>query len=221
MMFDLLRGKKPNILVIGDLMIDSYLWGNCNRISPEAPVQIIDINNQTEVLGGAGNVLNNLYSLGANVSVISVIGNCPNSDNLKSLLSKININLDYLVTQKNRITSKKTRIISSQQQVIRFDQETIDNIDLVSEKKIIEIFKNKVTDFDIVILSDYHKGVLTESLCQELIKIANHNKVKIIVDPKGKDYSKYKNAYLLPLIRKRQKLQQDFQLLIQKLLVLQ
>ena len=116
-----LSKHKPNILVIGDLMIDNYLIGNCSRISPEAPVQIIDINEEYQVLGGAGNVVNNLKSLGAEVSVMSIIGDCQVSNQLKELFESIAVNTSDLITEKKRFSSKKTRIISSQQQVVRYD----------------------------------------------------------------------------------------------------
>ena len=107
-----LQRKHPKILVIGDLMIDHYLWGSCERISPEAPVQVVNVKNESIVLGGAGNVINNLKALGAQVDVISVIGGCEISGELKKLLKDIDVDSKYLITQKDRITSKKSRIIS-------------------------------------------------------------------------------------------------------------
>jgi D-beta-D-heptose 7-phosphate kinase / D-beta-D-heptose 1-phosphate adenosyltransferase len=191
------KDKSPKVLVIGDLMIDYYLWGSSKRISPEAPVQIIDIEKENAVLGGAGNVVNNLHALGANVDVIGVIGNCENSSKLKELLQKINVDIKYLFTQKGRITSKKSRIIASQQQVVRFDCESSDEISTESQDIIINTFSDIILDYDVVLLSDYGKGVLTTNVTKSLIKIAkNHNK-KILIDPKGMDYSKYKGAYLL------------------------
>lgn len=192
-----LKNKSPKILVIGDLMIDQYLWGSCDRISSEAPVQVIDINSKTTVLGGAGNVANNLMKLGAKVDVISVIGNCDISIELKNLLSSIGIDSKYLFFQKNRISSKKTRIIASQQQVVRYDLESSDDIDSEIQGIIIDTFNNIVQNYEVILLSDYGKGVLTNKLTKTLIKIANKNKKKVLVDPKGIDYLKYKNAYLL------------------------
>ena len=187
----------PNILVIGDLMIDNYLWGETNRISPEAPVQIVNVERETKVLGGAGNVAHNLKTLGANVEVLSVIGGCEISEQLQHLLREVGINSNNLVVQNDRITSKKTRIISSHQQVIRYDIESAEDISIHSEKLLIDKFKSILKNFDLVILSDYGKGVLTEYITQEVINTANSNKIKVIVDPKGSDYSKYKSAHLL------------------------
>jgi len=192
-----LQGKAPKILVIGDLMIDHYLWGSCERISPEAPVQVINVDNESTVLGGSGNVINNLKALGAQVDVISVIGDCETSDELKILLNDINVNSKYLITQKDRITSKKSRIIAAQQQVVRYDRESTDEISTKSQTTILNTFKKIITNYDAVLLSDYGKGVLTADLTQSLIAIANDNNKKVLIDPKGLDYSKYKGAYLL------------------------
>jgi len=196
-MIDSIQKIKPKILVIGDLMIDKYLWGDCNRISPEAPVQIINVKKETKVLGGAGNVAHNLKTLDANVEVLSVIGGCEISKELKSLFADINLKTDYLIEQKDRVTSKKTRIISSHQQVIRYDIESQEDISSSSEEELLKIYQTILDEFDIVILSDYGKGVLTESITRQIINIANLKNIKVIVDPKGSDYSKYTSAYLL------------------------
>ena len=192
-----LQNKTPKILVVGDLMIDHYLWGSSERISPEAPVQVVDVDSESTVLGGAGNVINNLNALGALVDVISVIGECETSKELKDLLCDIKIETQYLITQKNRVTSKKSRIIAAQQQVIRYDRESTSEINNKSQVAILKVFKKIVNNYDVILLSDYGKGLLTFELTQSLISIANENKKKVLVDPKGLDYSKYKGAYLL------------------------
>jgi len=192
-----IQAKTPKVLVVGDLMIDQYLWGKSERISPEAPVQVISIKNESATLGGAGNVINNLKALGANVDIISVVGNCEISNELKQLLKNTKISTKYLITQNDRITSKKSRVISSQQQVIRFDRESTDEISLNSQDNILKIFKKIIKNYEIILLSDYGKGVLTSNLTCSLINIANKHSKKVLVDPKGKDFSKYKGAYLL------------------------
>ena len=192
-----LTANNPKILVIGDLMIDHYLWGSCDRISPEAPVQVVNVDNENILLGGAGNVINNLKTLGAKVDVISVIGSCNVSEELVNLLLKIKLETKFLITQKDYITCKKTRIIAEKQQVVRYDRDNACEINKDTEKSIIEIFKNTIKNYDLVLLSDYGKGLLTFNLTQSLIKIAHNNQKKILVDPKGKDFSKYKGAYLL------------------------
>jgi D-beta-D-heptose 7-phosphate kinase/D-beta-D-heptose 1-phosphate adenosyltransferase len=189
--------NNPKILVLGDLIIDDYLWGSSERISPEAPVQIVNISKKSTVLGGAGNVVKNLNALGAEVDIISVIGDCKVSIEVKNLLSQINVKTSNLVTEKNRITSKKSRVISSNQQVIRYDFESINEINSQSQKIILDKFNQMIINYDIVLLSDYGKGLLTKELTQSLIKIAKKYKKKVLIDPKGQDYSKYNGAFLL------------------------
>jgi len=188
--------KIPNILVIGDLMIDEYLWGNCERISPEAPVQIVDIKKETTLLGGAGNVISNLVSLGAHVEVLSVIGDDEVGLLVKSMLTKQGVKAS-LIEQKGRKTSRKTRLMASHSQVVRYDKESKNNISVDSVKALYEKFQEKINSYDIVLLSDYNKGVLTNELLDKVITYANKNSKKVLVDPKGNDFTKYKGAYLL------------------------
>jgi D-beta-D-heptose 7-phosphate kinase/D-beta-D-heptose 1-phosphate adenosyltransferase len=194
---EILKKSKPNILVIGDLMIDHYLWGSCERISPEAPVQVVDIARETTVLGGAGNVINNLNALGANVSVSSVIGDDENGEELLQMLKTIGVNSDNIITQTGRKTSKKSRVIAVSQQVLRYDRESKDDITDKSVEDILASLVLDINSYDAVILSDYGKGVLTDALCLKVILLANEHNVKVLVDPKGSDFSKYRGAYLL------------------------
>ena len=194
---DRLKQSKPNILVVGDLMLDHYLWGNCERISPEAPVQVVDIQKETTVLGGAGNVINNLVTLGADVTVLSVIGEDKNGEELLLMLENFGVDTRSLVKQKDRFTSKKSRVIAVHQQIIRYDMESKNDIDLKSEDELYSRFEKIVEDFDVILLSDYGKGVLTESLTCRLINLAKKYGKFVLVDPKGDDYSKYKGATLI------------------------
>lgn len=193
----ILKNFSPNILVIGDLMIDHYLWGSCERISPEAPVQVVDIAKETTVLGGAGNVINNLRVLGAKVSVGSVIGDDDNGVELVRMLKNIGVDTNNIITLQGRKTSKKSRVIASSQQVLRYDKESKEDISKTASDEIINSLKETVSDYDAVVLSDYGKGVLSQDLCQGIIKLCNKESVKVLVDPKGSDYSKYRGAYLL------------------------
>jgi len=196
-MFLDLKNKQPKILVIGDLILDKYLWGDTSRISPEAPVQIVDIKNKTTSLGGAGNVVKNLIELNADIGLISVTGNCNIASDIKSMLVSLGVNTKHIITEENRQSSVKTRIISSQQQVVRYDLECKNDISIESENKIINLATKVIKDFDLIILSDYAKGVLTPKLVSSVIKIAKKLNVKVIADPKGKDYTKYSGSYLL------------------------
>jgi D-beta-D-heptose 7-phosphate kinase/D-beta-D-heptose 1-phosphate adenosyltransferase len=194
---DRIRNKNPHIAVIGDLMIDHYIWGDCTRISPEAPVQIVSTNKESTVLGGAGNVVNNLHSLNAKVSLFSVIGDDRNADELSQLLSSTPLHEISIVNEVGRVTTRKSRIIASSQQVIRYDTETTENILLASQFELLESLKKHFFDYDAILLSDYGKGVLTPTLTKDIISLAIAMNKPILVDPKGTDYSKYHGATLL------------------------
>lgn len=186
----------PKILVVGDLMIDHYLWGVVNRISPEAPVPVVDIDKETMLLGGAGNVVHNLYSLGCEVSVLSVIGKDIVGKELKEMLSAIKT-ASYLIEEEGRKTSKKSRIMASHQQVVRYDKESKEPISIQSSEALYKIFIDLCEVHDIILLSDYGKGVLGKALTLKIIAYAHTKHKKVLVDPKGDDYSKYYGAYLL------------------------
>ncbi len=203
--------KKPNILVIGDLMIDEYLWGSCERISPEAPVQIVDINKETYFLGGAGNVVSNLLSLGANVELISVIGDDEVGKDLRNMLLKLDVK-SILIEEKNRKTSKKTRLMASHSQVVRYDKESKNPITAQSVNKLFKEFIKRITSYDTILLSDYAKGVLTSELIEKIITYANEKNIKVLVDPKGNDFSKYKGAYLLTPNKKESEIASDIKI---------
>ncbi len=191
------KNAQPNILVVGDLMIDHYLWGSCERVSPEAPVQVVDITKETTLLGGAGNVINNLITLGAKVDVCSVIGDDANGVELVEMLRAIGVDDKNITLQEGRATSKKSRVIAVSQQVLRYDKESKEDITQRSQKKILEGLQESLAKYEAVILSDYGKGVLTEDLCQKIISLAKSRGVKVLVDPKGSDFTKYSGAYLL------------------------
>jgi len=180
------------IAVIGDFMIDHYLWGKSNRISPEAPMPVVEVVKEEDRLGGAGNVVNNLLSLGADVIISTVLGN--ESERMLKLLK--NVNTDGVFIDKNRKTIVKSRVIASNHQVIRYDKETKNNISKEYEEKILNFLTSKIDEIDLILLSDYNKGVLTESLTQNIIDLANQNDKKLIIDPKDNFY-KYQNAYMI------------------------
>jgi D-beta-D-heptose 7-phosphate kinase/D-beta-D-heptose 1-phosphate adenosyltransferase len=199
---DRLKKHRPHILVVGDLMLDHYLWGKCERISPEAPVQVVDIRKETTVLGGAGNVIYNLHALGAHVSVASVIGDDDIANEMVEQLDKSSVDSTLLLRASERKTTKKSRVIASNQQIVRIDKEDKDDIDDAQADTIVSQLAEKIATYDLVILSDYGKGVLTPFLTQSLITLANKHGKKVLVDPKGTDYSKYSGAYLLTPNRK-------------------
>jgi len=204
--------KQAKILVLGDLMIDHYLWGTCDRISPEAPVQVVDIKNETALLGGAGNVVNNLLALEAKVHVISVLGFDEIAKELRVLLgNNENISFD-LIQEENRKSSKKSRVMASHSQILRFDNESKEDISKTSEEKVLESFKACLDEYDLVLLSDYGKGVLTAKLLKNIIAFAKTKNKKVLIDPKGKDFTKYKGAFLLTPNKKEAEIVCEFEI---------
>jgi D-beta-D-heptose 7-phosphate kinase/D-beta-D-heptose 1-phosphate adenosyltransferase len=193
---DFRHSSNVTVLVIGDLMLDNYLIGKCHRISPEAPVQIVEVEREDHLLGGAGNVINNLISLGASAGVLSVLGDDHTAVQIFDLLKRLKVHL-HVITEKGRTSSLKSRIIVDKHQVVRFDRESSNCISEESEVELTRRFERIIGDYDIVVLSDYGKGLLTYELTRRIIEISNHNKKRVIVDPKGVNFEKYSGAYLL------------------------
>ncbi len=195
--FKNLSFHTPKILVVGDFMLDHYLWGKCERISPEAPVQIIDVVKESETLGGACNVINNLIDLNAEVIACGVIGEDTSGEKIVTMLQEKGVDTQGIFTQSGRKTSKKSRIIASHQQVVRVDRESKELINDAMCEEILRFIDRNIDFIDVILLSDYGKGVLRDDLTQSIIDSANRKNKLLLVDPKGKDYSKYKGAYLL------------------------
>ncbi|MDO5045685.1 D-glycero-beta-D-manno-heptose-7-phosphate kinase [Campylobacter sp.] len=187
--------REVRVLVVGDLMLDHYIWGSCDRISPEAPVQVVKIKDETKRLGGAGNVVLNLLSLGAKVGVVSVVGDDETGEDIVNILKNFGAKPEFIKPQAGRITSVKSRVMATHQQVVRIDKESAE--DITCEEELIEKFQAVLDGYDVVLLSDYAKGVLTAKVCEALIKCSNFRHKPILVDPKGKDYSKYMGATLI------------------------
>ncbi|MEO3407310.1 D-glycero-beta-D-manno-heptose-7-phosphate kinase [Mucilaginibacter sp. CAU 1740] len=194
--------NKPKILVIGDLMIDRYIYGNSSRLSPEAPVPIVNIQNESITLGGAANVIQNLVSLGANVNVAGIIGNDNAGIQLIEHLEIDFLDTDLIVKDSTRVTTLKTRIMVGNHQLVRLDNEVTHPMAVELENELIEKIDDAVREADIVVLSDYNKGLLTESFTSRVIALATLYEKKVIVDPKGLDYRKYKGAFLIKPNRK-------------------
>ena len=190
--------QNKKVLVIGDIMLDQYIFGSVTRISPEAPIPIININKTEYSTGGAGNVLKNLNSLNIKTSFISIIGDDTAGKTLKKYIEKLK-NVEYaLLTDKNRETTCKTRYMSDGQQLFRTDHETIDDLDKTMKEKIFKYFQLFIKQTDIIIFSDYGKGIfLDQKFCQKIIKTALKVNKKIVVDPKGSNFEKYKGAFFI------------------------
>jgi D-beta-D-heptose 7-phosphate kinase/D-beta-D-heptose 1-phosphate adenosyltransferase len=195
--FDLTQFDRCRLLVVGDLMIDEYVWGNVDRISPEAPVQVVAVNNQDYTLGGSGNVVNNLAALEADVAVLGVVGTGRDGDLLLNILSKLGPDPGGIIQEAGRPTTKKTRVIAEHQQVLRIDRETRKKISANTFASICAMAEKIIPDVDVILISDYGKGLITRELIAKLVKLAAANGKMIIADPKGLDFSKYAGITLL------------------------
>ena len=198
----LFQNPAPRVLVVGDLMADHYLWGKAERISPEAPVQVLDVERETEVPGGAGNVVANLLALGAQVQVASVVGDDEAGRKVRTMLSEAGADCSGIVEEPGRRTSRKSRLMGGHQQVLRFDLETKSDIAAASVGALLKAVEERLPKADIVVFSDYGKGVLTVDVCQGIIRRAAAAGKKVLVDPKGTDYSKYEGAFTVTPNRK-------------------
>ena len=189
-------GRK-NILVIGDVMIDTYYSGDVKRISPEAPVPVFRKKAERSVLGGAANVAANLVAAGQNVSVMAMVGNDDNANKLKDIFEKSGINTK-LVISLNRKTTEKTRFLASNnQQVLRLDVEDTAPLSIDDGKRMLDSLAEVVDQFDLILLSDYLKGLLTYEFTQGVLQLAKSKGIHAIIDVKDPKTEKYKDAYLL------------------------
>ncbi len=202
---DLNEWAKVRLLVVGDVMLDEYLWGGVERISPEAPVQVVDIHKETTVLGGAGNVVRNLKALGAWVTLAGAIGPDETGRKLAGLLSRERVDAAELVEVVGRKTSSKTRVMAGHQQVVRVDRESREPIQRSTVRRIVGLAKEGLSHFDGLILSDYAKGVLTPGLIKGLTGLFREAGKPVIVDPKGRSYARYRGATILTPNRREAK----------------
>jgi D-beta-D-heptose 7-phosphate kinase/D-beta-D-heptose 1-phosphate adenosyltransferase len=190
------------VLVVGDLMLDEYVWGKAERISPEAPVQVVEVARDELRLGGAGNVCNNLAALGVQVEVASVLGDDADGLLLRQLLAERGIGTDGIILAAGRTTSRKTRVLASSQQIVRIDRETRTVINAAQEAQLLATIRATLPACRAILVSDYLKGVLSESLLQALITLGRTKGIPVVIDPKGSDYRKYRGATALTPNRK-------------------
>jgi D-beta-D-heptose 7-phosphate kinase/D-beta-D-heptose 1-phosphate adenosyltransferase len=196
------RLGQSHILVVGDLMLDEYLWGSTDRISPEAPVPVVDIARQDLRLGGAGNVIHNLITFGCQVHVAGVIGDDADGMALRQLLDALHIDTAGVFGVAGRTTSRKTRILATNQQMLRIDRESREAINAATEERLVQAVETKISGLQALILSDYGKGLLTPSLLSRIIDLGRRFGVPVLVDPKGADFTRYRRATLLTPNRK-------------------
>ena len=185
--------SSKKILVIGDLILDKFLYGTVSRISPEAPVPVVDVTKETFMPGGAGNVTNNISSLGAKALLAGVIGNDSSGETLTSGLKTRNINTDGIIIDEARPTTIKTRVIAHHQQIVRYDRESREKLSPGALSKMIDYVACAAQAADAIMISDYGKGVITSDLLKKVIPLANKKGIPITVDPKIEHFLQYKN----------------------------
>jgi len=191
------KTQNVKILCVGDIMLDHFSYGTVSRISPEAPVPVLNIHRKSQTLGGAGNVLRNLATLGVQSYFCGIVGSDAEASLIENEVNQLKGVESLLVVEENRQTTVKTRLIASGQQMIRADQEETTDILPISQQAIQEFVESKIQEMDAVILSDYGKGVLTNTLLRALIDISRAHNIPVIIDPKGKDYSIYRHATVI------------------------
>ncbi len=184
------------VLVIGDLMLDRYHFGRVTRISPEAPVPVVDVERTENRPGGAANVALNIRSLGAAVTLCGVIGNDDHGDLLIKSLAVQGLDASLVITTSDRPTTTKTRIIGNNQQILRVDHESREGIGKQLEEELINSLRKRIQEFDAIILEDYDKGLLGPNLIEAVVQLANAAQVPVVVDPKYRNFLAYKGVTL-------------------------
>jgi rfaE bifunctional protein kinase chain/domain len=187
---------RKKILVIGDLILDRYIWGKVDRISPEAPVPVVEVTKEDFLLGGASNVAHNIVALGGSATIVGVVGNDRAGDVLTNLLDKQGIEC-HGAFRCSRNTIVKTRVIAHNQQVVRFDKEDKDRLDGKTAVRLFEYIREVIHDHDAVIISDYKKGVISSELIKAVLKSAKPSHIFVSVDPKVGHFKFYKNVSLI------------------------
>jgi D-glycero-beta-D-manno-heptose-7-phosphate kinase len=192
------RASERFIVVYGDVMLDEFVWGDVTRISPEAPVPVVDIRRESVHLGGAANVLANLVALGTRSSVVGVTGNDSANDRLRAELKEASASPhDTLIVDESRPTTLKTRIIAHSQLVVRADRERRDPVDEKTEERIIEVLKKAIPEADAFLVSDYDKGAVTPRVLAEVLPLAYGRGIPVLVDPKIRNFDAYRPATLV------------------------
>ena len=191
------RFGSARVLVVGDIILDEYIWGSVSRISPEAPVPVVEVRKQTQMLGGAGNVVSNLVSLGAKPMLCGVVGDDQPGSMVLSKIKNMGLETDAIFIDKQRPTSVKTRVIAHSQQVVRFDRESKAPISRKILDQILERASSYLKSAHVIIVSDYGKGVISRELIEHLQALGGESEIPIIVDPKIGNFSYYKGVDIL------------------------
>ena len=187
-----------NVLIIGDVMVDYYLFGEVNRISPEAPVPVVEVMTRESRLGGAANVALNILELGAKPILLSMIGRDNTGNLLIKMMKELGVRSNHVLQHKGRVTTLKTRVFDEDKQVVRFDEEEVEDLETTQEHLIIKEFRKILANdkVDIIIMQDYNKGVLTKHFIKQVLLLATKNGIPVAVDPKERNFFEYQNVDL-------------------------
>ena len=192
---DLIRAfKDSRILVIGDFILDQFVWGNVERISPEAPVPVVNVQRESYMPGGSLNVANNIHTLGGTVYPCGVVGRDLEGRMLLKVIRREGIDTGGIVYENDRPTSLKTRVIAHSQQVVRFDRENATDISTEAARKIIRFVRQRISAADVLVIEDYGKGVIGPALLKEITGLARRAGKQVLVDPKEKNFPHYSNV---------------------------
>ena len=189
--------KSKKILVVGDIMLDKYIWGEVSRISPEAPVQVVHVQKETYAPGGASNVASNAAALDGKVYIAGIAGNDEAKNILLRELKSMEINTEGIFTDSDKPTTQKVRIVGRSQQLLRVDYEKKEHVHRDIENLLIDFLKKIINDVDVVVISDYAKGVITPKFCDALMQASKEHNKPVIVDPKPKHINLYSNVALI------------------------
>jgi len=195
-----MNGKR--IAVIGDLMLDRYIWGNVSRISPEAPVPVVELDQEQDRLGGAANVAKNIKSLGGEPLLVGVIGADNSGKRLHEIIRESGFSADGIVVDGTRPTTVKTRVIAHNQHVVRIDRETKTDISFIIQNKILDVLHNRLQNLDGIIIEDYNKGVIVKGLITQIINLAHEFSKPITIDPKYNNFFEYRDVTVFKPNRK-------------------
>ena len=190
----LARFRDCPVLIVGDLMLDEYLWGHVNRISPEAPVPVVEVQRRSFTAGGAANTAANVASLGGSAIIAGIVGDDAEGARIRDLMAGLGIDTSAIVTDSARPTTTKTRVVAHSQQMVRIDHEQLGPLSDAVEVELLAQLESQLTRVRAAVVSDYGKGVITPSLCERFLALARAAGVPVVVDPKGTDYRKYRGA---------------------------
>ena len=190
----LARFSDRRLFVLGDIMVDEYLWGSITRISPEAPVPVVEVRAESVRLGGAANVAANIHSLGGKATLVGVVGNDPPAERLIDQLEATGIKSDGVLVDRTRPTTIKTRVVAGGQQIVRFDRESVLDLSKEARERLLELAVERLRDADALLISDYAKGVISEGVVRRVLALARRRKKIVVVDPKVHHITLYRGA---------------------------